>query len=135
MPFNSIWYASLIKSPLNPPMWVFGPAWTILYTLMTIALILVIRESAKDKTKKPTVRYGTKVFAFQLFFNLIWSPIFFRFERPDLALIDLIVMLVGIIWTIVVFKKVSKTAAWLLLPYLAWVTFAGYLNLSVVLLN
>ncbi len=125
------WYAGLVKPALNPPAWVFGPAWTTLYALMGIAAFLIWRMGWERKD----VKMALSVFGIQLFLNAIWSIIFFGLQSPGWALVDIALLWLAIIWTIAVFYKISKPAAYLLVPYLLWVTFASYLNYSVWVLN
>jgi tryptophan-rich sensory protein len=126
----STWYAGLIKPPLNPPDWVFAPVWIVLYAIMAIAAWLVW------KTRPSTCRRkGLRLFCMQLWFNLLWSWIFFSRHQIGTAVIDLAVLWIAIVLTILNFRKVSTTAAWLMVPYLAWVTFAAYLNLGFWRLN
>lgn len=121
------WYAGLQKPFLNPPSWIFGPVWTTLYLLMGIAAFLVWKNSQNPvETKK-----AAWVFGLQLLLNTSWSIVFFKFHNPGLAFVNIVLMWLAIVWTIVVFRKTSKTAAYLLIPYLLWVTFASYLNLSI----
>lgn len=127
----STWYATLNKSVINPPGWVFGPAWTTLYALMGIAFFLVWKSGAKQKEK----RRAFAVFGVQLFLNAAWSLLFFGLHNPGFALVDIILMWCAIVGTMVVFYRISKPAAYLLIPYLAWVTFASYLNYVVWALN
>lgn len=124
--FSSIptWYAALNKPSFSPPNWVFGPVWTILYLLMGISLYLVWQ-----KKKVPAV------FWVQLVLNALWSVIFFGLKNPVLAMLDIAVLWVAIYLTIKSFYPISKIAAYLLLPYLLWVTLASVLNLSIVILN
>jgi translocator protein len=125
------WYATLVKPALNPPAWVFGPVWITLYALMGVAAWLVwISGSAPDEKKK-----ALTVFALQLFLNALWSIIFFGFENPGLALAEIVLLWLAILWTMIVFYKISKPAAWLLVPYILWVSFAIYLNYSILVLN
>ncbi|MEK7103066.1 MAG: TspO/MBR family protein [Patescibacteria group bacterium] len=125
------WYAGLMKPPLNPPGWIFGPVWTILYALMGIALYLVWKSNATQKDKQRAL----VIFGVQLFLNVIWSIIFFGLHSPAFALVDIMAMWCAIVATIIVFGKISRSAAYLLVPYLLWVTFAGYLNYVVWMLN
>ena len=124
-------FSMLEQPPLSPPGWLFPIVWTILYILMGISSYLVYRadKPASDKF------IGLGLYGFQLFFNFFWSIIFFNLERYLFALIWLIALWLLIIMTILVFRTISKPAAWLLLPYALWVTFAGYLNLGIYLLN
>lgn len=118
------WYATLNKPFFSPPNWLFGPVWTILYILMGVSLYLVW-----TKEKVPSV------FWVQLILNALWSIIFFGLKNPTFGLIDIIALWIAIFLTIKAFYKINKLAGNLLLPYLAWVTFATILNLSIVILN
>ena len=127
------WYATLNKPFFNPPNFVFAPVWTILYVLMAMSfyLVWVNRENKKKKIKKE----GMRIFMAQLVLNVLWSVIFFGLHSPTLAAADIIVLLILIFVNIKVFAKVSKTASYLLYPYLAWVFFASILNVAIVALN
>ncbi len=125
------WYAGLVKPVLNPPSWVFGPAWTTLYALMGVAAFLVWKAGWERKE----VRTALKVFGLQLFLNAIWSIIFFGLHSPGWALVDIVALWLAIVWAIAIFYKISKPAAYLLLPYILWVSFAFYLNCSIWTLN
>lgn len=125
------WYATLNKPFFTPPSWLFGPAWTVLYILMAISAILIWRKGLKKKN----VREALKIFAIQLILNLSWSPVFFGAKNILLALFIILVMLVFIVKTIRAFGKIDKTAAYLLYPYILWVSFATVLNFSVWYLN
>lgn len=122
------WYAGLNKPSFNPPNAIFGPVWTLLYILMGIALYLVI---IKNKKVKPAVVF----FIIQLILNSLWSIIFFGLKNPTGALMEIMVLWLAIIVTIFYFWKISRAAAYLLLPYLAWVSFASVLNYFIVILN
>ena len=124
------WYAGLIKPPLTPPNQLYGPLWIVLYALMAIAVWIVW------KTRPSTCRRrGLRLFCVQLALNLLWTWIFFSRHQIGTALASIVVLWVAILLTILTFKKMSTTAAWLLVPYLAWVTFASYLNLAIWRLN
>jgi len=125
------WYAGLVKPVLNPPSWVFGPAWTTLYALMGISAFLIW----KNGWEKKAVKTALGVFGIQLFLNALWSIIFFGLHSPGWALVDIIALWLAIVWTIFVFYKISKPAAYLLVPYILWVSFASYLNYSIWILN
>jgi tryptophan-rich sensory protein len=118
------WYVTLNKPFFSPPNFVFGPVWTILYILMGISLYLVW-----TKRGVPTV------FWVQLALNALWSIIFFGLKNPLLAFVEIIILWLAILLTTKSFYKINKLAANLLIPYLAWVTFATILNLSIVILN
>jgi Tryptophan-rich sensory protein (mitochondrial benzodiazepine receptor homolog) len=124
------WYAELVKAPLNPPAFVFGPVWTTLFALMGIAAFLVW-----EKRKDREVKTALAVFVLQLVLNVLWSVLFFGAHSPAAAFIDIIALWLAIIWTIIAFWKVTRLAAWLIIPYILWVTFAAYLNYSVMILN
>lgn len=125
------WYMDLVKPPLNPPAWVFGPAWTILYALMGIAAFVVWQKGLKQKK----VRVALGLFFVQLALNGAWSFIFFGAHRIGFALIEIVALWIAILCTIIAFAKCSKRAAWLMAPYLAWVSFAVYLNAVIWVLN
>ena len=124
------WYAALAKPPFTPPNHVFGPVWTVLYSLMAVAAWMVW------KTRSSTCRRrGLRLFAVQLALNFLWTWIFFSTHQTLTAFLDLLALWAAILLTILTFRKMSHTAAWLLVPYLVWVTFAGYLNLAIWKLN
>ncbi len=131
------WYAGLVKPALNPPSWVFGPAWTTLYALMGIAAFLIWSSYAKasEGQAKRKIKVALGIFGIQLFLNVIWSIIFFGLYSPGWALVNIVLLWLAIVWTMVVFYKISKPAAYLLIPYLLWVSFASYLNYSIWILN
>ncbi|MFA5935397.1 MAG: TspO/MBR family protein [Patescibacteria group bacterium] len=126
-----IWYTTLTKPPLNPPGWVFGPVWTLLYAIMGIAAFMVWRKGTQHRA----VKNALTVFGLQLVLNALWSVIFFGFRSPAAALIEIIALWIAIVWTIILFYKISRPAAWLLLPYILWVSFAVYLTAAVWYLN
>ncbi|MFA6435986.1 MAG: TspO/MBR family protein [Candidatus Gracilibacteria bacterium] len=123
------WYATLEKPSFSPPNWLFGPAWTLLYALMGIALFL-LWQKGWAKTKKAQI-----LFYIQLALNLIWSPLFFGLKRPDIAFFELVLLWVFILWTAFEMKKIKSAGAYLFLPYIAWVSFAGALNAAIWWLN
>lgn len=124
-------YADLIKPAFSPPGWFFVIVWPILYLLMSIALyrILLLRKQGKDVTR------GIVYYFIQFGLNLLWSIIFFRFNLYGLAFIELLVMLVFILLTTFEFARYDKISAYLLIPYILWVSFAGILNFSIWMLN
>lgn len=128
---NNIWFQGLNKPVWNPPAYLFAPVWTTLYFLMGISLGIIWNNTATEQSK----RYAYLLFVLQLFLNFWWSILFFKFNSPIFALVDIILMVLIIILTIVSFSKFSKTAAWLLVPYIAWVSFATILNFSIWNLN
>jgi len=125
------WYATLNKASFNPPSWLFGPAWTILYILISIALFLILNSNAENKNKKTALI----IFGIQIFLNTAWSVIFFGLKSPLFALIEIVFLWIAILLNIIKFYKINKTSGLILIPYLAWVTFATLLTLFVVLLN
>lgn len=127
------WYAGLVKPALNPPAVVFGPVWITLYALMGIALFLVWKRHSFLPLR--VFRKAVSVFFIQLALNAVWSPIFFGLEDPLLAFFDIVLLWFAILYTTILFFRISRTAAYLLLPYLLWVTFAAYLNYAILTLN
>lgn len=123
----STWYLTLDKPWFNPPGWLFGPVWITLYALMGIALYLVWKEGLEQK--------ATAFFIAQLLLNIAWSALFFGLQKPWLAFIEILALWAMILATMLSFRKISGTAAYLFIPYLAWVTFAAVLNLSLAMLN
>jgi tryptophan-rich sensory protein len=128
---GATWYAGLVKPPLNPPDGLFALFWSALLSgLMAIAAWLVWRtRPSRCRTR------GIRLFLVQLWFNLLWSWIFFGRHQIATAFFDLVVLWVAILLTILNFRKVSTAAAWMLTPYLAWVAFAAYLNFALWRLN
>jgi len=124
VPAISGWYQTLVKPSFNPPNWLFGPVWTLLYFLMGISLYLIW-------TRKGELKW----FWAQLILNSLWSFLFFGLKSPGLALIEIVFLWLTILVTIKSFLKVYRPAAYLLYPYLAWVSFASILNFSVWILN
>ncbi len=122
-PMPDAWYSSLQKPSFTPPNWLFGPVWGVLYAMMALAGWLLWRNRS---------RHGAKLalgfFAAQLFFNVIWSGLFFGLHRIDLAFLDLSLTWIATAATIIAALRVRRLAALLLLPYLAWLTYAGLLN-------
>jgi len=125
------WYRTLNKPWFTPPDYVFGPVWTVLYILMGISLYLVIMQGWENKP----VKNGSILFGAQLGVNLLWSLLFFGLHSPLAGLVCIVVLLTLILATIFTFYQLSKPAAVLLVPYLAWVCIATALNAGVVLLN
>lgn len=133
------WYGALRKPALNPPSWIFGPVWTTLFALMGIAVFLVWNRMGMNVSEKRYdkrhVRGALSVFGAQMILNVIWSVLFFGLRAPGWAFFELILLWIVIVATIFVFSRISKAAAWLLVPYILWVSFAGYLNYSLWKLN
>jgi len=124
------WYLGIIKPGWNPPAWVFGPVWTTLYFLMGISAWLVWRER-----HRVSVRWPLAAFVAQLVLNTTWSFLFFGLRSPGLAAIEIVFLLAAITLTIRLFSPVSRWAAGLMVPYLAWVAFASVLNVTIWWLN
>ena len=124
------WYESLAKPWWRPPNWLFAPAWSVLYLLIAISGFLVWRDVGLSGAIGPLALYVGS-----LMLNAAWSGVFFGMKRPDLAFYELIALWLSIAAMIVVFMPLQQTAAWLLVPYLAWVTFAGALNFAIWRLN
>jgi benzodiazapine receptor len=123
------WYQTLDKPSWNPPDWLFGPAWTILYVLMGIACFLIWKSNSPDKKRLLTF-YGL-----QLFINGIWSPAFFGLQNPLLGLVIIIPLWALILVCVLQFRKASEAASFLMIPYLLWVTFATSLNAAIWWMN
>ena len=120
------WYKRLDKPQWRPPDWLFAPVWTVLYLLIALSGWLVWREAGIAGAALPL-----GVYVLQLLLNAAWTPIFFGLQRPGLALMEIVMVWASIVATIVLFHPVSAAAAWLLVPYLAWVSFASSLNFSI----
>jgi len=127
---ESAWYATLRAPAWNPPTWLFGPVWTALYALMAVAAWLVWRRGGWDE-QRPVLT----VFLAQLLANFAWSPFFFTAQRPGLALADIVLLWLLIVVTLWAFARVDRRAAWLLVPYLVWVSYAATLNAAIVAMN
>jgi tryptophan-rich sensory protein len=126
----STWYAELNRPYLTPPSWVFGPAWTILYIMIAVSIILYYKASGKEQ-----VLLTSAILVVHLIVNFSWTPLFFGLQNPLLALIDIIILDVTLIVLIFLFWKASTAAGLLLIPYLCWVSFATYLNAGYYWLN
>jgi tryptophan-rich sensory protein len=125
------WYAGIVKPAINPPAWVFGPVWTILFVLMGISAFLVWEKGLERRD----VQIALGIFIGQLVLNTLWSIIFFGLHSPGGALVEIMFLWLIILATIGMFYKISKAAAWLLVPYILWVSFASYLNYAIWILN
>ena len=131
---KSKWYKSLNQSPLTPPSWVFPIAWTILYTLIIASGVVFLSSpttTIRDAVRSPGFFYYCAAWVL----NLSWSQIFFRFQRPDISFVVILAMLSFIALNIRAFYTVSRLAAYLLVPYVAWVSFATYLNGYILFMN
>jgi translocator protein len=125
------WYGALDKPPWQPPDWVFGPVWTVIYLLIALSAAMAWTLAA-DRARRVRI---VSLFALNAVLNLMWTVLFFALRRPDWALIEIGLLWLSIVALIVVVAPASRTAAWLLAPYLAWVSFAAALNLAIVRLN
>lgn len=125
------WFTTINKPMWNPPGYLFGPVWTILYLLMAIALWLVWKTPTESAAKSNAINF----FIFQLSLNFLWSLFFFKLHSPALAFLNILLLIITILITIFSFAKISKNAAWLLVPYISWVCFAAVLNYTIWMLN
>jgi len=125
------WYQALKKPPWQPPDWLFGPAWTLIFALATASAVYAWR----DAQTRPQREWVIVLFLVNGFCNLLWSTLFFALRRPDWALIEVVLLWLSILSPIIVFWPFARTASLYLLPYLAWVSFAAFLNWTVVRLN
>ena len=126
------WYPTLVKPIFNPPNWIFAPVWTLLYAMMGVAGGIIWNHL---ETNKEQVKKAFAFFIIQLALNALWSYLFFGLHNPLLALLEIIILWLMIFETYVQFKSINKLAGWLLIPYLAWVSFATILNASIWWLN
>lgn len=131
MPAINGWYETIQKPSFNPPNWIFAPVWTFLFFLMGVSLYLILEKDIKDKM----VKSGLLIFVGQFVLNVAWSFLFFGLHKPFEAFVEIIFLWLAILLTIFQFHKIDKRAAYLLIPYLLWVSFASILNLAVWILN
>ncbi len=124
------WFSTLRKPSFNPPNYVFGPVWTILYILMGISSFMIWKSPHTELRKKAILIYGI-----QLFLNFWWSIIFFSFHLLFFSIIEIVMMWSMIIYMIIVFRKINKSAAYINIPYILWVSFATALTISIWILN
>lgn len=127
----STWYPTLVKPSFNPPAWVFGPVWTVLYIMMGVAAFVIWKTGLETDG----VKLALTLFAVQLALNGLWSILFFGMRSPGLALVEIVLLWLAIVGTIWSFWRVEPLAGVLLLPYWAWVSFASVLNGSLWWLN
>jgi translocator protein len=125
------WFTTINKPSFNPPNWIFAPVWTTLYVLMGIAFYLVWKSTGDESVKRTAIIF----YSIQLVLNFLWSFIFFKMHQPGWAMVDIVLMWIMILLTILWFGKISSTAAWLLVPYICWVSFASILNYAIWRLN
>jgi benzodiazapine receptor len=124
------WYATLPKPAWTPPNWLFGPVWTTLYLCMAVAAWLVWRQAGFSPARLPLT-----LFVIQLALNVVWSGIFFRLRLPGAAFLEVVLLWLFILLTATAFWPVSRTASWLLVPYLTWVAYAAALNAAIWRMN
>ena len=125
--FKEPWYSQIILPSFNPPSWVFGPVWTVLYILMSVAIWRIWIKYYDNKI--------LNLYFLHLFLNMIWSIIFFGFHQIFLALLNLLIILFFIIWLMKIYYKTTKLSFLLMVPYLLWSSFALLLNTSILYLN
>ena len=125
------WYKNLKKPSWQPPDWLFGPAWTLILGLAAWAAVLAYNGATDDAGRTSVII----LYAVNLVFHFLWSPLFFKFKRPDLALVEVVFLWGSVLALCVALRPYSVTASWLIAPYLAWVSFAACLNLMIVKLN
>jgi benzodiazapine receptor len=135
--FSSVsnWFPTLVKPWFSPPSWLFGPVWTILYFLMGLSLYIVWNYKTETVSKQKYKKQFFILFGIQLILNALWSFLFFGLKSPISGLIDILFLDIAVITTIIYANRVSKYAAVLLAPYMAWILFATLLNFEIVLLN
>jgi len=127
----STWFTTLAKPSFNPPNWLFGPVWTILYFMIGVSLFLVWTTKANKNLK----RKAYWIFGIQLVLNSLWSVAFFGAQNPALAFIVIVLLWISILLNIIEFYKIRKSAGYLLVPYILWVSFAAVLNFAIWMLN
>lgn len=125
------WYQALKSPPWKPPDWLFGPAWTLIFGLIALSAAIAWREAPCRGRREWLIG----LFALNGTLNVVWSLLYFRMQRPDWAMVDVVLLWLSIVVLIVATARSSKLASWLLVPYLAWVTFAGALNWAIIQLN
>ena len=129
------WYAGLNKPSFNPPDWVFPVAWTALYTMIAVALWRLLGAEPRTGPSRGGWRLALIAFLLQLGLNAAWTPVFFSAHAVGLGLIVVVSLLVMVLWTIRLTWRFDRAAAWLLVPYAAWVAFATLLNAAILRLN
>jgi tryptophan-rich sensory protein len=125
------WYRGLVQPPWKPPDWLFGPAWTVIFALAAAAGVYAWRRAPGRKSRE----WMLGLFAANGFLNIFWSLLYFRLERPDWALREVMFLWLSVLLLIIVLARYSRPSGWLLAPYLLWVSFAALLNLATVRLN
>ena len=125
--FKEPWYSEIILPTFNPPSWIFGPVWTTLYIFMSVAAWIVWNKTLDKK--------NLQIYFVHIFFNAIWSVIFFGFHQIFIALIDLGIILIFIIWLMKIYYQINKISFVLMIPYLLWSSYALVLNATIFYLN
>jgi translocator protein len=125
------WYRALKKPSFQPPDWAFGPAWSIILGLAGWAAYIAYTAATTDAQRSAVII----LFAVNFVAHFAWSPLFFKYKRPDLALIEVMFLWISCLLLCIILRPISVTASWLVAPYLAWVSFAAVLNLAIVRLN
>ncbi|HCC23082.1 TPA: TspO protein [Candidatus Falkowbacteria bacterium] len=125
------WYAGLVRPEITPPGWLFGPVWICLYLLMGVSLFLIIQHKHDNRERQ----FALRLFYVHLCLNAVWSILFFGLENPLLGLIDIIILWLMIVFVMLRFYPLNQWAAYLLIPYLAWVSYAAVLNFAIFILN
>ena len=131
LPAVQSWYPTLRKPAFTPPNWVFGPVWTVLYAMMAVAAWRAWRSVGNPERR----RLALRIFALQLLLNLAWSFVFFGAKSLSAGVAVILLLEAAILWTIALFARLDRPAAWLLAPYGAWVAYAALLNISILRLN
>lgn len=129
------WYRTIEKPAFNPPDWIFGPVWTVLFIMMALVLWQIWRTPAPAAATARLRRRALAAFVVQLVVNVAWSAAFFGLQSPTAGLVVIVALLASIVWLIRAARPVVGPMTWLLAPYLAWVSFAAVLNLTIVVLN
>lgn len=125
------WYEALIKPSWNPPNWVFGPAWTLIFALTALAGVNAwLRAPSLDQRRLVLVAYAANGLL-----NVGWSELFFHLKRPDWASIEVVFLWLSVLAILVISGRIHRPCGWLLAPYLAWVAFAAFLNVTIVSIN
>jgi benzodiazapine receptor len=125
------WYPTLNKPAFNPPNSIFGPVWTSLFLIMGVSSYLVWRK----RSRAPIYYWAVGVYFLQLALNLTWSYLFFYRQQIEMALIEIVILLVAIVANALIFHRINSLSGWLFVPYLLWVSFASYLTYSIFILN
>ncbi|MDX1652072.1 MAG: TspO/MBR family protein [Brumimicrobium sp.] len=136
-PVEQDWYENLNKPVFQPPRWLFGPVWTVMYILIgaSFGIIWQVSHKARYPIIKKFANRGLIIFIIHFVLNLLWTPLFFSLHAPGVALVDIVILLVLVIILIRHFFRLDRIAAFLLIPYLIWILFATVLNASILAIN